>query len=119
MRQQDFVFSLPPTHLAGLLAGLLLSVASVVMATRPEFSFPDLDGEFHTLSEYVGQGKWTIVNILAAGCAPCQTELPVLVRFHEEHRRSDATVLGIALDYPGFRDADHLCLSPGGGIGWY
>ena len=42
------------------------------------------------------------MNIWGPRCPPCQEELPELVRFHDEHHETDATVLGIALDYPGF-----------------
>lgn len=96
----------PYRRATGLFAGLLLCLTSSVMAAPPDFSFPDLTGEPHPMSEYIGQGKWTVVNILGPGCSSCQKDLPQLVRFHEEHHRSDATVLGIALDYPSFGDAD-------------
>jgi thiol-disulfide isomerase/thioredoxin len=91
---------------AVLLASLLLSVTGVVIAAIPQFSFPDLTGDPHSIDEYVGHGKWTIVNVLGTGCSSCLVELPELVRFQEEHHDSDATVLGLALDYPSFGDAD-------------
>jgi len=106
LRRQHLPFSRLPNHLAGLLACVLLGVASPVIAAQPDLDFPDLNGKQHSMSEYVGQGKWTVVNILGSGCSSCLEELPELVRFHEEHHRSDATVLGIALDYPSFNDAE-------------
>ena len=73
-----------------------------MVAAPPDLSLMDIKGKPHPLSEYIGKGKWTIVNIWGPRCPPCQEELPELVRFHDEHQQTDATVLGIALDYPGF-----------------
>ena len=91
-----------------LVAGLTIILPSLplaLVAGPPDLSFPDLEGKSHSLSEYVGKGKWTIVNIWGPRCPPCQEELPELVRFHDEHYKIDATMLGIALDYPSFGDA--------------
>jgi thiol-disulfide isomerase/thioredoxin len=95
-----------PGHclIAGL-AIILLGQPLALLAGPPDFSLPDPEGKSHALSEYIGKGKWTIVNIWGPRCPPCQEELPELVRFHDEHHETDATVLGIALDYPSFGDA--------------
>lgn len=61
-----------------------------------------LDGKQHALSEYLGRGKWTLVNIWGPACPPCKEEIPELVLFHEEHMDKDAEVLGIAIDFPSF-----------------
>jgi len=93
---------------AGLALALSLLLFSLrgLMAGPPDLVLPDLEGQSHPLGEYIGQGKWTFVNIWGPGCPPCREELPELVRFHDEHEGSDATVLGIALDYPGFGKPD-------------
>jgi len=86
---------------------ILMSVLSQnVISAPPVISLPGMDGAVHLLSEYIGKGRWTIVNIWGPRCPPCQEELPDLVRFHDEHKDTDATVLGIALDFPSFGDAN-------------
>jgi thiol-disulfide isomerase/thioredoxin len=93
-------------------AGLATVLAVVLFSLRdpvpgpPDLALRDLQGQSHHLSEYIGQGKWTLVNIWGPRCPPCQEELPELVRFHDEHKDTDAMVLGIALDYPGFGRPD-------------
>lgn len=103
------VFQLSPEFMRRKLITALFMLLSAlpvsIMSAPPVISLPDLDGEVHSLSEYIGKGKWTIVNIWGPRCPPCQEELPDLVRFHDEHKDTDATVLGIALDYPSFGDA--------------
>ena len=85
-----------------LLFILLTGLFSGLQAEVPDISLKDVNGRTHHLDEYIGNGKWTFVNIWGPRCPPCQEELPELVRFHDEHHQSDATVLGIALDFPSF-----------------
>lgn len=85
-----------------LVLSLVLFRWSVSVAGAPDIALQDLKGQPHPLSEYIGKGKWTIVNVWGPRCPPCQEELPELVRFHDDHKDTDAIVLGIALDYPSF-----------------
>jgi len=97
---------LPSYVLAGgFLALLLLGWVLANTTATPDITLEDLEGRPHHMSEYIGKGKWTIVNIWGPKCPPCQEEVPELVRFHDEHKNSDAIVVGIALDYPSFGDA--------------
>jgi len=89
-----------------LVLALILFSSSVLIASPPDIAMQDLEGQSHPLSEYIGKGKWTFVNIWGTRCPPCQEELPELVRFHDEHKATDAIVLGIALDYPSFDKPD-------------
>ena len=70
--------------------------------TDVDIHLQGLDGRQHALSECLGKGKWTLVNIWGPTCPPCKEEIPELVLFHEEHMDNDARVLGIAIDFPSF-----------------
>ena len=54
------------------------------------------------LSEYIGHGKWVVLNIWGTRCPPCREEMPELVSFHDGHKDDDAIVLGIAIDFPSY-----------------
>jgi thiol-disulfide isomerase/thioredoxin len=61
-----------------------------------------LDDKTHQFSDFIGKGKWTILNIWGPKCPPCIEEMPQLQAFHDDHKDSDATVIGLAIDYPTF-----------------
>ncbi len=67
-----------------------------------DVSLEGIDGKQHKISEYIGQGKWVILNIWSTHCPPCREEMPELVRFHDEHNGNDAIVVGIAIDFPSY-----------------
>jgi thiol-disulfide isomerase/thioredoxin len=112
---KDFYFEryriLAPVLSLGLalaLAGLLLFPQGAQAA--PDVALPDvtlegLDGKQHKLSEYIGHGKWTAVNIWGTKCPPCREEMPELVMFHDANMDKNATVLGIAIDFPSYQYA--------------
>lgn len=92
--------------LVGVLICLLFpGVVLLWSAEAPDISLKDINGQRHQISEYLGKGKWTMVNFWGPGCPFCQEELPELVRFHNEHKNTDAIILGIAVGYPDFGDA--------------
>jgi len=67
-----------------------------------EVQLESIDNTQHKLSEYIGQGKWVVLNIWGTRCPPCREEMPELVHFHDEHKDSDAIVVGIAIDFPSY-----------------
>jgi thiol-disulfide isomerase/thioredoxin len=75
-------------------------------ATTNDLRLMGLDGKQHKLSEFLGKGKWTLVNIWGPDCPPCKEEIPELVLYHEDHKNRDAQVLGIAIDFPSFGYAE-------------
>ncbi len=81
---------------------LFILSAITSCSDNPEATFKGLDGQDHSFSEYVDQGKWTIVNIWSTSCPYCRMEMPDLQDFHDAHKATDATVLGIAIDFPSF-----------------
>ncbi len=81
-----------------LLAGLLLSLSTVVRAQDPtkaiNFQFNDISGKAIQLSDF--RGKWVLVNFWAPWCPLCWVEVPAL---NDMNKRSDFVVIGIGLDY--------------------
>ena len=81
----------------------LIGVVSISAAKDiGDIALEDLNGTRHSLDQYIGKGKWTVVNIWGPGCAPCEEELPELVMFHEQNKEARAIVVGIAIDFPSY-----------------
>jgi len=59
-----------------------------------------LDGTYETMSEYIGKGRWVVVNVWSPTCSSCVEELPDVIRFHENH--PGIAVLGVTIDFPSF-----------------
>jgi thiol-disulfide isomerase/thioredoxin len=80
----------------------LLMLLSGHASANLDISLKSIDGSQHKLSEYIGHGKWVVLNIWGTRCPPCREEVPDLVRFHDEHHDSNAIVVGIAIDFPSY-----------------
>jgi thiol-disulfide isomerase/thioredoxin len=95
-----------PIH--AILSILLIqySLFGHALAECPNLILMDLKQEERNLCEYIGNGKWVIVNIWGPSCPACIEELPELELFHDSHYESDAIVLGIAIDFPTYGYAD-------------
>ncbi len=89
-------------HRITLIIFFLLSLGSIDAYAALDISLKSIDGSQHKLSEYIGRGKWVVLNIWGTRCPPCREEMPELVRFHDTHKDKDAIVLGIAIDFPSF-----------------
>ena len=81
--------------------GICLLVISTPALTT-DIQIEGLDKKQHTIHQYIGKGKWTVLNIWGADCPPCREEMPDLVQFHDDHKNTDAIVVGIAIDFPSY-----------------
>lgn len=86
--------------------GALLCISSQSILAAPDVLLEDVDGNRHNLNEYIGKGKWTVLNIWGARCPPCLEEMPELIHFHDDHKDSNAIVVGVAIDFPSYGYAD-------------
>lgn len=83
----------------GLLFALLVGASSVSAAVSAPFGdLLNVDGQAIGSEADLGIGKWQLVMFWATDCHICAEMKPVLSAFHDEHKDTDAQVLGIALD---------------------
>jgi len=94
------------THNIARITIFLLTLMSINAYAYLDVSLNSIDDSRHSLSEYIGKGKWVVLNIWGTRCPPCREEVPELVRFHDEHENTDGIVVGIAIDFPSYGYAD-------------
>jgi peroxiredoxin len=77
---------------------LIALIPASVSGSTPDFMLSDLSGNQHSLSQYIGQGQWTVVVIWAEDCEVCNAEIETFDFFHQQNNSKNARVLGVSID---------------------
>ncbi len=56
----------------------------------------EYDGKTQKLSDYVGRGKYVLVDFWASWCGPCKREIPNIKAVYEKYKGDRFDVLGVA-----------------------
>lgn len=63
-----------------------------------DFRVQGLDGKPAALSDFVGHGKWVLVDFWASWCVPCRKEMPAVKAVYEKYKDRGFDVVGVSLD---------------------
>lgn len=62
----------------------------------PDFTFEDVEGNKHTLSDYKGQV--VLLNFWTIYCPSCRREIAGLIELYKKHKDKGLVILGIGID---------------------
>ena len=79
---------------------LILSAGNASAGPPPNFRLQDLDGNWFTLSEHLGNDV-VYLTFWATWCVPCRREMPHLEKLQKELGDEGLTIIGVNTDPPG------------------
>jgi len=87
---------------AFLLLAVLAAAGYILLSPKrqiaPDFALPNLQGQ--TVNHITLQGKVTLINFWFPSCPGCVTEMPKLIRMHQDYQGKNFQIIAISISVP-------------------
>ena len=85
-----------------LLLAVLAAAGYILLSPKrqiaPDFALPNLQGR--TVNHITLQGKVTLINFWFPSCPACATEMPKLIRMHQDYQGKNFQIIAISIPVP-------------------
>jgi thiol-disulfide isomerase/thioredoxin len=71
---------------------------TAVGSNYADFDFEDTEGNPVKLSEYVGKGKYVLLEFWASWCGPCRADIPHLKEIYKLYHDAGFEIIGVSMD---------------------
>jgi len=85
-------------HTINVTEQLELKKRTMIGVAFTDFAMADTLGVAVSLSDYVGKGKYVLMDVWAAWCAPCRMANPSLVALYNKYKSKNFEIVGVSLD---------------------
>lgn len=91
----SYVKSMP--DIITLILGIEAEASTSAGQMFTDFTIEETPGNSVSFSEFIGKGKYVLVDFWASWCAPCREEVPNLKEVYAKYNGPDFTILGVAV----------------------
>lgn len=75
-----------------------LAKKTAVGSDLSNFTLADTDGKEHQLSEFIGKGKYVLLEFWASWCGPCRADIPHIKEAYAIYNKKGFDIVSISLD---------------------